>query len=234
MKDIWLDPVILDFDANIVVWTPGDTRSWKRSYSHLFHAEKILNDNSDEFHRIDVITTLKRSLNHRLKLLNAEYKWASIPLQHFPKGELQKLEYIGVAKKRMATKLINIRNRVEHQDKGVPSSDACSEMLEFVWYFLKSTDRLLINVPHEIWFTNEAEQSLVRIRTGPDQKWKVACECSVHDKFKSDHQKDGWIKILSRKIVKKDKLGHKSYLGDVQLSNELFYKLIKIYFYAMG
>jgi hypothetical protein len=53
------------------------------------------------------------------------------------------MELLGIIKPIMRKKLDNIRNRLTHiQGAKVPTAEECAEFIEFVWYFLKSTDRL--------------------------------------------------------------------------------------------
>ena len=53
------------------------------------------------------------------------------------------MELLGIVKPVMRKKLNSIRNRLTHtQGAKVPTAEECGELIELVWYFLKSTDRL--------------------------------------------------------------------------------------------
>lgn len=42
----------------------------------------------------------------------------------------------------MMGKLYDLRNAIEHRDDDPPDRSRCEELLEFTWYFLRSTDTL--------------------------------------------------------------------------------------------
>jgi hypothetical protein len=204
MKHIWINPNFLDENAGITTWHVGEYFSWKRSYEHLIHAESLLKNVDNEFVRIDIITTLKRTINHRLKLLNKLYHWKSIPFD-LPKGELQRLEIIGVVKKQMVTNLFEIRNQVEHQDKYIPNREKCVQFTEFTWYFLKSTDHLIINIPCDIWFTNDKEEELTIVEIDPEKDWKIKILKQKNSKNLKFLESNNWINAIisgQRQIAK--------------------------------
>jgi hypothetical protein len=43
----------------------------------------------------------------------------------------------------LLTKLLEIRNAIEHEDKKPPKRNECLELVDIVWYFLKSTDNMV-------------------------------------------------------------------------------------------
>jgi hypothetical protein len=111
------------------------------------HAERLLaQDAASDFVRADALSTLKRAVNQRLKALEATYCFAEVsPLK--VKGTLSQLEGFGFIRTRLLRELMKIRNLVEHEDSPPPSQERCNEFLEFVWYFLRTTERHLTNVP---------------------------------------------------------------------------------------
>src|SRR4051812_8207650 len=116
----WFNPDFINYNPQVVTWTVGEINSWKRPFDHLKHAEGLLQNGNSEFVRIDIITTLKRAIDYRLKILNKLYCWKKIPFK-LPKDELQKLEVLGVIKKNMLLNLFKIRNEVEHHDQNIPT-----------------------------------------------------------------------------------------------------------------
>jgi len=153
--------------ANAVIWIKEETLSWYsyseggsvvgneqaiRAYEIWNHAESISQSNSDNFHRTDVITTLKRCLNQRLKLIEKLYNLKKIPNSFSSKKYLEYLETFGIIRPLMLTRLMTIRNNIEHHDFAPPDADRCFEMLDFVWYFLKSTDQIVKVVSNSLIF----------------------------------------------------------------------------------
>jgi hypothetical protein len=118
-------------------------REWFRAYEIWEHADLILQQTCNKFHLIDAITSLKRAVNHRLRLLDKLYKFKRIPIKEKPSELLQILHYMDIVRPIMVEKLIQIRNAVEHEDASPPDYEACKVFSEFVWYFLRSTDNLV-------------------------------------------------------------------------------------------
>jgi hypothetical protein len=140
---LWLDPMILNWNAE-----PASGRleepQWRRPYEIWAHAESILQGNDlSDFKRTDALTTLKRAVDRRVQQVNAIGDLKSIPIPDKPSGTLELLEYIGLIRPIMLHRLIEIRNAVEHKDNLPPTVEELLIFLEFVWYFLRSTDNAL-------------------------------------------------------------------------------------------
>ena len=78
-----------------------------------------------------------------MRQLNAFHHLKGIPIPDKPSGNLEFLEYIGLIKPIMLQRLIEIRNAVEHEDATPRTVEELSIYLEFIWYFLRSTDNNL-------------------------------------------------------------------------------------------
>ncbi|MEW2501676.1 MULTISPECIES: hypothetical protein [unclassified Amycolatopsis] len=130
---------------------PGATSSVEdeavavRAYRHWRHAEELLDVATSEFHRIDIVTTLKRAIDHRVRSLREMYQLNRLRqvVGERKIGDLETLQRLNVSRQFMLGKLMLIRNAVEHQDAVPPAVAECRELVELVWYFLKSTDALL-------------------------------------------------------------------------------------------
>lgn len=227
----WYNPVFLEYEAHVVSWTMGEIYSWKRPFEHVSHAEGLLQNGENEFFRIDIITTLKRAIDHRLKLLNKLYCWKKIPYK-LPNDELQKLETLGVVKKNMLLNLYKIRNEVEHQDKSIPTLAKCIELTEVTWYFLKSTNHLVINVPSELWFTDESESELSKVEIEPQKNWRINISTKEKSKNFSFPPIEGWIKVS---ITGKENMGKESFMiFSPELPDFLALKLLNTYFFIQS
>lgn len=145
------------------MWLSKDVLSWKseqqgyrshpysdacaRTYEIWEHAERLLLNKCNSFQLIDALSTLKRAINHRLQKIDSLYPIRQLfPDQNHNKRFLQQLACLGLVRPVMLEKLIEIRNSVEHSDREPPDQIRCMEFLDLVWYFLRSTDRLVINI----------------------------------------------------------------------------------------
>jgi hypothetical protein len=170
----------------------------RRAYEHLAHAEEVLERATSSLDRVDVVTTLKRAVDHRLRLLNSYYKWKKLLSKQLPKGQLQILEAMGIARHRMVARLIDFRNQIEHGDEPPPESAACADLVEIVWYFLRSTDLLCLRMPTEVnfEFTSDRMPPLgVEVRLNPDQAWDVSCRAALPAALLSVEPHEDWFQL---------------------------------------
>jgi hypothetical protein len=198
MKTVWITKDILNwvvYPSRLSGCVEGKA---ERSYQMWQHAEAILQSPTNEFERVDVIATLKRTLDLRLKLLNELYKFDKIPIRNLPRGRIQQLQYFGIAKPLMAHTLLSIRNRIEHQDAAPPDHKECERLHEFVWYFLRSTDvyvagvitRFTLNAPDHY-----DSDHWLEIKTHPSQDWVLNVMGWLPSHYVSNVQWDGWFKV---------------------------------------
>ena len=136
----------------------ANSQDCKRAYVIWSHAENLLNRSVGALDRVDVVTTLKRAMDQRLKLLTKEYMFSNIRLKTKSNKTLELFQYLGIIRPLMLRKLLDIRNKVEHQDVAPPSKDICENFLDLVWYFLKSTDSLLKRIPNDFLFQDVSTQ----------------------------------------------------------------------------
>lgn len=86
---------------------------------------------------------MKRSLNHRLQLIEKTYHLKTIYFKDKPKGYLELLEKYNIVRPLLMKKLLTIRNEIEHEDSNPPEIERCKELVDIMWYFLKSTDSIV-------------------------------------------------------------------------------------------
>ncbi|MFT9817511.1 MULTISPECIES: hypothetical protein [unclassified Lysinibacillus] len=139
----WISNEILNWesysDSSVVL----EKEKGERAYEIWEHAKSQIENNESEFHLADGITNLKRALNHRLKLIEEIYGFKFIKINNKPKGYMEILEVFGVVRPFLMKRLLTIRNGIEHNDEKPPSYERCLELLDVVWYFLKSTDSMV-------------------------------------------------------------------------------------------
>jgi len=139
---VWITP-------EVVSWTPRQEAGWvvdqsalRRGYTIWQHASDRLKAGANEMDRADAITTLKRCLNQRLRVIEAAYKLRRF-LRLNNTRYLEALSQLGLARPMLIQHLLKVRNAIEHEDKAPPRLRRCLEMLDVVWYFLRTTDRLV-------------------------------------------------------------------------------------------
>ncbi len=112
----------------------------KECYDYLNHAESLIVDFNDKFHTQDLIKNLKYVVDKRIKQIERIYNFKSyFPKQHI----LETYKQLGIVKGFVIRKLFTIRNEIEHNELDYSDIEQCHDLLDTVWYFLKSTDELV-------------------------------------------------------------------------------------------
>ena len=212
-KRLWLNPIILTWGANPISSFSGDNL-WRRAYEIWSHAESLLQGDPSDFQRTDALTTLKRAIDRRVQQLNTLHNFKSIPIANKPAGNLELLEYLCLIRPFMLQRLIEIRNAVEHKDTPPPTVQELRIFLDFVWYFLRSTDNNLRNHIEE--FDLEPEKFSpygVEITLSSNTNWIPKIRASVEPNMLSIEQKDGWLLIHMIKTKTRGQVLEKSPVG---------------------
>jgi hypothetical protein len=214
VKEVWLNPNILTWDASVESSSVNQRNEWMRAHELWLHADNRLKKGVTREDRADVIGVLRRVLNHRLKKLKAIYL-DNLPIIKKPAGTIERLALIGVIKPLMLHKLLEIRNAIEYQDTRPPNERQCAELLEFMWYFLRSTDGLIRLVAESISFQKLNKQGEetpygFTLETGPPEKWKNRIHGWFETKSVSLPTKPNWLKVEIETIHTKLGFGNKS------------------------
>jgi len=199
----WLTSEILGWRVNAQGFTLPSENLWKRAYEIWNHAEQVLSRPTSEFLRVDVIATLRRAIDNRVRLLNSLYSFRSIPIKEKPSEILSMLEFAGVIRPLMLQKLIDIRNAVEHEDASPPNIEACQVFLEFTWYFLRSTDRLAQQVLRDFSLRpldEDEDYYWMEVNSGPDNDWLPKLRGWLPASMLSDEPKSSWLVLQVEKI----------------------------------
>jgi len=201
--DFWLTSDVFSWATSVEMSNVSHGREWFRAYEIWEHADLTLQQTCNEFHLVDTITTLKRAVDHRLKLLDKLYKFKRIPLKQKPSELLQILHFLDIVRPIMVKKLIQIRNAVEHEDASPPDYEACKVFSEFVWYFLRSTDNLVREIVLTFnLYPDEFELNMysVECRMGIEKKWNPSIGGWVPSHLISDKSRDNWLRIIGKKF----------------------------------
>lgn len=200
--EFWLTSDIFNWITSVDTANVARGREWFRAYEIWEHADQLLQQTFNEFHLVDTITTLKRAVNNRLRLLNKLYKFKRIPIQEKPSDLLQTMHYLDIVRPIMVEKLIQIRNAVEHEDASPPDYEDCRVFSEFVWYFLRSTDNLVREIVITFnLYPAESDLSLYSVGCGMgiEQEWNPTIGGWVPSQLISDITKDHWLRISGEK-----------------------------------
>jgi hypothetical protein len=146
-----------------------------RAHEIWRHASSLISADCSEFSVADAITGLKRAVNHRLKALTRVYCFDALPF-HSQKKTLEKFQFYGIIRPAMLKDLFEVRNLIEHMDVPPPSVDACSRYVDFVWYFLKSTDSLLATHLSEVIFWSETDHRSLTFLVAFDGSWNITAQ----------------------------------------------------------
>lgn len=157
-KSVWLKNEVFSWYVESQSSSKTSYKDQTRAYGLWERANSLLVENADDFHRADSISNLKRCLNQRLKFIEYVYDLKQIALNKSPKGYLEYLETFGLVRPFMLKNLMLIRNDIEHNDAQPPNLERCKELVDIVWYFLKSTDSFLTWRKDDIFFMDLTEE----------------------------------------------------------------------------
>lgn len=184
---------------------------WNRPYNYLDIAYKIIETHSSSFELIDCVSNLKRAIDHRIKKISSDYQFKSLNRLGLPRENLQKLEMLGLAKPAIINTITSIRNVVEHQFEDPPGKDRCSELADFTWYFLKSTDGVCRDIPGTFLLSYDYASGY------EDEHWLYF---SVgREKLWQDINVYGWVKASHLELQKASEL--KVNLESLQMPGEI-------------
>ena len=194
----WLDPSVLSWSAFTETSGIHDDKSWKRPYEIWEHAMATLKATPSEFQRTDALIALRRAVDRRVRQLQGIYDPKMIPIATKPSGVLELFTFFGVVRPQMLERLIEIRNRVEHEDAAPPSLDDLQVYQELVWYFLRSTD-FLVRQSVESFMLNRDEERFssywLEVTFGPEVDWIPKFRGWVEPNHWSPNHRPDWIHV---------------------------------------
>lgn len=213
LRPVWIDPSWLSWEGYDEGSRYLQDGTAARPYEIHQHACDRLADNPNEFDRVDAITTLRRSVGHRVKALKEIYRLRELRIGAKPKGDLELLSSLGIIRPFMLKRLIDIRNIVEHQDSRPPSVDECLMFADLVWYFLRSTDklvylqleRLTFVPPGEDFFSRDYHPTLTLDFSGPFGE-PPEVEAWLNPPGFTYEPRADWIRVESSEMTKYDDL----------------------------
>ncbi|GAP76976.1 hypothetical protein W04_3555 [Pseudoalteromonas sp. SW0106-04] len=210
MEKVWVSPDCFEVEAYSELGTELPKADAKRALDIWEHARHCLErENLSEFDRSDTIAWLKRALNQRLKLIEQYYSLKKFALPTSPKGYLEYLETLNVVRPFMLKTLMLLRNDIEHKDAVPPTVERCLELLDLVWYFIRSTDELVKNQKYSIVFQksyNTTEESPYWLSVGLNFSKPYSIKVSgwvESKKYRCEH-KAGWLEVTVKDVGTKN------------------------------
>lgn len=185
------------FDLNLKKFSIEEKGTeWSECYTYLNHAESLLSVADTHLYHIDVISNLKRSIDHRLKLLSKIYDIKSISKLFRIKGTFETLIELSLIRPLMVKKLIDLRNCIEHQFIQGPPVERCEEYIEFTWYFLRSTDYLVKEVHTDIYFEfSNGSHYFIELDLNIHVGWDIKLSGILPNKFYENQSKQGFYSL---------------------------------------
>lgn len=200
MDRAWISPEIFEWSSFSEGGRIVDPSDWTKPYRHFGNADQSEHDLETEYGRVNSICALKRAIDSRLRHINELYKLRSIPSFAKADGQIDRLVAAGVIRPLLVSKLNQIRNRVEHSDDPPPNKATCQELIDFTWYFLKSTDQFVRTVGRGITLTPTEEDPVspqFNYQCGPFNDWHVDADCWLSGAYYSAIPKVGWIELIT-------------------------------------
>ena len=244
---MWIIPDFLEWPAELKrSRVHSEERSIKRPYQILRYAEQVLEEEDAESAGTKVMATLRRVINNRLRALEEFYPFNAIPVQDKPNDPIELLEYVGVIKPFLCRSLIDVRH---HMDP--PTSEGYGTYLEFVWYFLRITDGMLIKTPLVMGFPRPASLDVtsglyeVAITIDPRGGWSPKLRGLFDSRMISLDPIAHWIDLKLEKKEEKDISKYSRSSNDTDTDHYIYVegiirgpdvhlrKLLKIYFSLM-
>ncbi|TWX64215.1 hypothetical protein [Colwellia sp. C1TZA3] len=153
MQKIWLSPLFDEIPNGIDEIDYLYNDEFYRCFDYWGRAEELLSNKSNsEFDLRDAISNLKKSMDIRFKLLEKIYAFRSIEEVGNKRKYVEILSDYKLIRPLLIESLFLVRNLSEHQDAKPPSIERCNELLDVIWYFLKSTDNRCRHRPESIHF----------------------------------------------------------------------------------
>jgi hypothetical protein len=199
VRQLWISSDILAWPASGDGGRRVESTSIRSPYKHWEHAARLAEGDPGELQRIDVIGALKRAVDFRLTRLNENYLFKSLPGVSASKGRLQLLQELGIVRPHMLQRLIEIRNRTEHQDLTPPSAGECRDLVDITWYFLRTTDEL-VRLVNDGFVLDPTEgfydtPHAATIAIGPRHLWKATLTGWLPAAYVSLAPIAGWMHV---------------------------------------
>jgi hypothetical protein len=185
-----------------------------RPYENHQHACDRLAGDPNNNDRVDAIMALRRAVGQRLKALMEIYELRELPIGMKCKN-LELLSYFGLIRPFMLKRLIDLRDSVEHDNTSPPPLDECLMFADLIWYFLRSTDRLVKSTRKGLQFWKEPswrhyeewdDNARVWLRFGGPLSEPPEIQATLYEAYYAYEPKADWIRVEATQIEKYETL----------------------------
>lgn len=159
--------------------TSLDGQTAARPYEHWTLAAELNTADANDIRRGAVVQKLWNAVDVRLRNLHNDYVMTRVrELIGLPRktDTLEILEHLGLARPLILRRLKDLRNTVEHQDRGAPTHAECANLVDSVWYFLRSTDPFAVQRISSFDLSSD-----VLVSTDPERTQFVSIELDAKD-----------------------------------------------------
>ncbi|HEU17850.1 MAG TPA: hypothetical protein ENO00_00490 [Deltaproteobacteria bacterium] len=203
---MWITPDFLKWPAELKrSKTHSDKRTVRHPYQIMHYAEQLLEECDTGSADDEIMATLRRVIDNRLRALDEIYAFDALPVQDKPDDPVERLEYVGVIKSFLCRTLIDIRHGV-----APPTFAGYETYLEFVWCFIRVTDGLLVKTPTVIGFPRPAGLDVtlvpyeIAVTVDPRDGWSPKIRGLLDSSMISSEPMAHWIKVKQETIEEKD------------------------------
>ena len=151
--------------------------------------------------REDAIVALRRAIDRRIRHLNEVYRFRTIPGVNRKAKLIDILKDLRIAHPIMLGKLARLRNLIEHNDGTPLDHEICEELVEFSWYFIKSTDQIVRHRLDSFELFQQGHNHLdedqygVEISIGPNTDWIIKFVGNLPCTLLSNEKIPDWIEL---------------------------------------
>lgn len=129
-----------------------------------------------------------------MKSLRTTYCIDALPFDG-TKKVLEKFQHYGLIRPTLIKELIGVRNEIEHEDVLPPNIESCNRYLDYVWYFIKSTDSLLYMQINDIVFTQPDENGQLKFTVKFESGWRILVRGTVDKGYYASNDSDDSLVI---------------------------------------
>jgi hypothetical protein len=183
---MYLSSEFLDWYAESDGGAILDAEAIHRAYEIWRHARDRAALDATDLDCIDAIGALRRAVNHRLKFLRGIYNLDHLPSALGKKQTLERLRELGIVRPAIVKELLGVRNLIEHEDTEPPDTKQSRYYVDIVWYFLKSTDKLLDFRCEDVNFLHDDGKQSVLLKIDFANGWQTRVSASVEPKLLSE------------------------------------------------
>lgn len=178
MHTLWLSDKVFSME-----FSRGDSKVLGEdaiypAHTEWEHAEVRLRGQAGVYDRKDALGALNRAVLHRSRLLNEHYRFKAIPGVDPASKNSELLHIFGIARGSVLNLIRQLRNQVEHELHDPPDYELCNAYLDAVWYFLRSTDGLLVEITEDMHAVDPNSDQEIDVVISPPE-WNVYIEGPV-------------------------------------------------------